>query len=307
MYLHFNHSQIRRYIIAFGSLFTNIELRRVDGNGVEQQRFKVPIQYGPKEKWYTRLQQDPDFTRNVNLTLPRLSYEMTNISYDSGRKVNTLHRMHYHSDEATKINRMFVGVPYMLTFDVVVMTKLVQDGFQITEQILPYFTPDLTFALNVVPELGIIDQVPVTLVSVNSADNYEGDFEKRRFITWTFGFKMPVNFYGPRKKHSRIEEVMIDLYTAPFDASLVPPVLFEDEDDQGHFVNEDGEGAIHTEETDDVFLTHGRVSRITSTAIPTDQQPESKDDIEAVTTVTTYDGDVKRTRTTEDTTDFDDE
>lgn len=294
MFQYFNHSLMRRYLLAFGSLFTKVSLARVDSGATEVQRLLVPIEYGPKEKWYTRLTKDPNLTQGVSQILPRLAYEVSGISYDNSRKLNTLNPLSFPNDDARKLSRIYVGVPYTINFNLVALVKLQQDGLQIVEQILPYFTPDLTMAISVVPELGLVDQVPITLQSVATQDNYEGDFETRRAIEWTLTFSMKVYFYGPRRKQNRIEEIFVDIYNSPLADSLDSLTYLQSES-RDLFLQEDEGGHIADESTANTFLTSGRVARVHVVADPREQYPADKDDIDAIVTLLEDDGDKRRT------------
>jgi hypothetical protein len=271
-------------------------LTRELSDGTEVQRMTVPLQYGPKERWYTRLVTDPNLSQGVSQVVPAMSYEISSISYDTSRKLNTLNTLDYPTDEQRKLARMYVGVPYTLTFELAILTKLQQDGFQIVEQIFPYFTPDLTFALNVIPELGLVDQIPLTLTNVTHSDDYEGNFEKIRSITWQLAFTMKVNFYGPRRKQSRIEEIMVDIYNAPLN-DLENPPLYLTTEEGNHILLENGSGILADESTANSYLTTGRVARIEVVATPSDQSPDVTGEVISQTTITDWDGDVKHSRT----------
>lgn len=294
MFSFFHHQQLRRYLLAFGSFFDSIDVRRYDTTGKVVQRIQVPIEYGPKERWLVNITENPDFSRGIGIALPRLSYEMTGIAYDGNRKLNTMNQLRFPNTEQARMARTYVGVPYLLNIQLSALVKFQTDGFQIVEQILPYFTPDLTFVVQNVPELGIADQIPMTLTNVSSADNYEGDFEKRRVIVWTLDFQLKVYFYGPNKSQGRIEEVIVDVYNAPIASLNEPPEYFATENDS-FIVDEQSEGLLATEETANVYLTTGRVARVTATADPRNQQSEPPN-VTANVTLTDYSGDVKRTR-----------
>jgi hypothetical protein len=286
MYAHFKHSQFRRYIIAFGSLFTSLIVTRDDSSGAELQRIVVPIDYGPKERWLYRLVQDPNLEQSVSQVLPRFSFELTGVNYDSGRKMNTLNTMAFPTTDQSKLSRMYTGVPYNLNFDLTLLTKFQSDGFQVTEQILPYFTPEITFAMKPVPELGLIDQVPLALTAVSHSDNYEGEFETRRAILWTFNFTMKVYFYGPRKSQSRIEEVLVDIYNPPFDVDLDPQQILTTEDG-AMLLDETGTAALEPEASPDFYGETGRVARV---------EVDADEAGNVTTTITESDGDVVRVR-----------
>lgn len=283
---------------AFGSVFSNLTLIRTDspeGTGTEQQRMVVPIQYGPKERWYTRLVTDPNFSQGVSQVVPALSFEIKGINYDTSRKLISLSSLTFPTAEQRQLARLYVGVPYTLTFQLSLLVKIANDGLQIVEQILPMFTPDVTLAINVFPDLGLIDQVPLTLVGVNSSDDYEGNFEKIRSIVWDLSFTMKVNFYGQKRPQARIEEVLVDFYNAGLGDLSQPSTVIETEDNQ-NFETEDGSGLWVTENTSNTYLTTGRVARADIVA-NFNQDPGATGEIESTTTLTEWDGDVIRSRT----------
>ena len=220
---HFKHLLLRRYLLSFGSLFDNITLTREDTAGDEVYRQIVPIEYGPKERWLTRLTQDPDLKRGVGQVVPRLSYEMSSIAYDTNRKLSTLGKLTYASTSSDNRGRLYVGTPYTLNIGLSILTKLQQDGMQIVEQILPYFTPDYTIAIEPLANYPtLVDVVPIVLQSVSQTDNYEGSFETRRVIVWDLEFSMNVYFYGPVKDKARIKKVIVDLYNSNSDDLSAP-------------------------------------------------------------------------------------
>lgn len=232
----------------------------------------MPIEYGPKEKWLTHIVQDPDFQQSVAITVPRIAYELKGIGYDGSRHLKTLNQLRFETTEQHRLSRVYVGVPYTLSFNLSILTKFQSDGFQIVEQILPYFAPDLTFSIRPVPEYGIVDQIPLTLISVANSDNYEGDFEKRRIILWDLDFSMKVFFYGPTRSQGRIEEVEVDLITSPLMDISQPPFWFSDE--QGETVRAEDGGRIASEQTANVYVDGASTVRITAVADPLEQDNE---------------------------------
>lgn len=283
----FNHQQLRRFIVAFGSLFNDIEIRRDDDDGNEVQRMVVPLDYGPKERWLTRFLQDPEFLQSTNITVPRMAYEAPELHYDATRKLNSLQSLRFPTNQ-THLSRLYVGVPYKLNFQLSILTKNQTDAFQIVEQIFPYFTPDYTFALKTIPELGLIDQVTLTLHTVTSADNYEGNFDKRRAIVWTLQFHMSVYFYGPVRTQKQITEVDINIYKAPWSEDLSGEPEYITTEDNLLWLNESGNGHIVTENTANVFISSTPLVEIQSIADPNqDPIPASEGgDVKATTTVT---------------------
>lgn len=188
---------MRRYVAAFGTLFNDIYIDRKDNTGTMIQEMKVPIHYGPFQKFLAKLEQDPNLSAPA-MTLPRMSFEITGISYDSSRKLSTLLRncAVNPNDPDTKITQ-FVGTPYNIEFQLNVMTKYNEDGMKIVEQILPFFNPDFTPTLDLLDDDGNTIDVPIVLTGVTQEDTYEADFETRRALIWTLTFTMKGYFFGP--------------------------------------------------------------------------------------------------------------
>jgi hypothetical protein len=231
MFTYFRHDQIRRYLVAFGSLFNNVEVRRRDVTGADIQKIVVPITYGPKERWLTRLTQDPDLTQSVAQIVHRLSYEITSLTYDSSRNPKMLDQLVFPSDDIKKKTQLYTGVPFNIGIQLAALVKYQADGHQIVEQILPYFRPELTITMKVIPALNFTDQVPVVFNGVTESDNYEGDFEKRRIIIWTIDFTMRTYIYGPVRQGGRIQEVVVDVYDST-DSKLGQEFFIDMEEDQ---------------------------------------------------------------------------
>jgi hypothetical protein len=287
MFAHyFHHDQLRRYLIAFGQFFNNLELRRYDRAGAEVQRLLVPLSYGPKERWLSRLLQDPNFLQGVQQILPRLSYEMSHIGYDSQRKLKTLNNLRFVNDDNTTLSRVYVGVPYKLAFDLSLLTKTQEDATQVIEQILPYFTPDLAFAMKPIPDCELTDVIPIVLQNVTETDNYEGDFLKRRAIVWSLTFDMKVMFYGPLRNQKRITEVDVNLYDGSPLSSLLDPPDFLENEMTGVLELETGAGLLN-ETTSNVYLNTSRVAEIVVTAAP-NQEPSPTANIVANTVITEF-------------------
>lgn len=204
MFYTYYHGIIRKYIILFGTLFNDIYINR-RGKTDDQdfvQTLRVPLSYGPKEKFLARVDGDPTFSRPAAIVLPRMSFEITDISYAPDRKMpKTTKIVAPHPDDPTKLNFAYTPVPYDINIELSVMTKNADDGTQIIEQILPYFTPDFTSTINVLPELDVKYDIPIILNSVNYTDSYEGDFIARRAIIWTLNFTIRGYIFGPTSKN----------------------------------------------------------------------------------------------------------
>jgi hypothetical protein len=210
----FYHETIRKLVIAFGSLFNNIVLVRKNNNGVITQTMKVPLAYGPKQKFLARLRQDPNLDNKVSITLPRISFEIGALSYDPTRKLNRVQKFKKtKSGNNKQLDSQFMPVPYNITFTLSVMSKNSDDSLQIVEQILPYFQPDYTITLKDNVDMDTSRDVPVILNNISYEDSYEGDFASRRAIIYTLDFTLKFYLYGPVTSSNVIKTVQVDQYT----------------------------------------------------------------------------------------------
>jgi len=210
----FYHETIRKIVVAFGTIFNNVNLVRKDNSGTVVQKMKVPLAYGPKEKFLVRLDQDSDLTSKVAITLPRLGFELQNLTYDATRKLNRIQRFKKSVDGSqTKIETQYMPVPYNIDFQLYAMAKQSDDALQIIEQILPYFQPDYTITVNDMSDMGIKRDVPIVLNSIDYEDSYRGNFEERRAIIYTLSFTAKFYLYGPVTQEKVIKQVQVDSYT----------------------------------------------------------------------------------------------
>ena len=209
------HEIFRRTVVAFGTLFNNIELRRTN------EVMKVPLAYGPKQKFLARLDQNPDPTnKRVQITLPRISFEINGIQYDPTRKVSPTQKIKVAKDVDENKN-VFMPVPYNLSFELAIISKNQEDGMQILEQILPFFQPHYNLSVKLIPDLDDTRDVPVVLTNVDYEDSYEGDFASRRAIIYTLQFTVKTYLYGPVTDAKIIKKVVTDMYTK-VDTSSAP-------------------------------------------------------------------------------------
>ena len=212
----FYHETIRKIIVSFGTLFNDIHLVRKDNSGNVTQTMKVPLAYGPREKFLVRLREDADLTKQVAITLPRIGFEIKNLSYDSARKLNRVQRfkkVKSASSNSNKLDSQYMPVPYNLDIELYAMAKQSDDALQIVEQILPYFQPDYTLTIKDMTDMGISRDVPIVLNSVAYEDNYRGEFGERRAIIYTLGFTTKFYLYGPVTSQKIIKTVQVDQYT----------------------------------------------------------------------------------------------
>jgi len=207
------HEILKRTVIGFGSMFNQVYLIRKDKTGEIKQKMKIPLSYGPKEKFLTRLKEDPNLSKSVAISLPRIGFELGSFSYDPARKLNKINTIKVPKvGDSDAVSKQFSPVPYNVTFELFVMVKNSDDGIQIIEQILPTFSPSYTMTIKDSSELSNSQDVPVTLESINYEDSYEGDFAARRAIVYTLSFSAAVQLYGPVTSQRVIKKVDTSMY-----------------------------------------------------------------------------------------------
>ena len=210
----FYHETIRKVIVSFGTMFNNISLVRKDNSGAAIQAMKVPLAYGPREKFLVRLNEDADLTKQVAITLPRIGFEIKNLSYDPTRKLNRVQQFKKVKGANTQqLDAQYMPVPYNLELELYIMAKQSDDALQIVEQILPYFQPDYTLTLNDMADMGIKRDVPIILNGISYEDDYQGDFTTRRALIYTLSFTAKFYLYGPVTSSQVIKTVQVDQYT----------------------------------------------------------------------------------------------
>ena len=210
----FYHETIRNIVIAFGTIFNDIQLVRKDNSGTIIQTMKVPLAYGPREKFLVRLREDADLTKQVAITLPRIGFEIKNLAYDSARKMSRVQRFKKVKGANTKqLDTQYMPVPYNLEFELYVMAKQSDDALQIVEQILPYFQPDYALTINDMADMGITRDIPIVLGNIGYEDSYDGEFTTRRALVYTLSFTTKFYLYGPVTSAKVIKTVQVDQYT----------------------------------------------------------------------------------------------
>jgi hypothetical protein len=205
---------IRKYVILMGTLLNQIRITRTDKTGNVISLLKVPITYGPKDKMLARIKQDPGIDRpTAMLPLPMISFEMGKMSYDGTRKLNTIGKMSVKDNSnISKFKYQYNPVPYNIDFKIYIYAKNAEDGTKIVEQILPYFTPDWTTTVKLIPEMEITMDIPIILTNITQTDNYDGDFTKRRAIIWQLDFVLKGYLYGPVKNSGIIKFIKTNFY-----------------------------------------------------------------------------------------------
>lgn len=203
---------IRKITTSFASLFSNITLVRYNPDGSENQRLIVPVDFADKEKYVKRLQGDPDLTKKIQIALPRISYQLTGFKYDSSRKLNTNTMNFGNSGSSDTVLAQYNPVPYDFDFGVTLYTRNIEDGNQILEHILPYFCPDYSLRLNLIPEMGVTKTVPVVLNSVQQIIDSEGLFDTEvRTVMWTLNFTVKAFIFGAIKESPVITNIQTNV------------------------------------------------------------------------------------------------
>ena len=228
----FYHQTIRKYVAAFGTLFNDINVERKNSSGVVVEKFKVPLAYGPKQKFLLAIQETTANRHTLATRTPRMGFALTGVAYDSARKLNTIGRnaSANTSGTATAVKSMYNPVPYNFDFGLYILVKNAEDGTQILEQILPYFTPEFTVTINTIPEMGIKADVPILLNSASVADEYEGDLTTRRTITWTLDFSLKGQIYPNITGGEIIKSVQVNFRIPGAATDIEPPefIILED-------------------------------------------------------------------------------
>jgi len=198
MFEYFYHEILRKTVIAFGSLFNNVSIKHKNDSDQTVSVIKVPLAYGPTQKFLARINQSPDLNRPVQITLPRMSFEFTGLTYDSSRKSTTTQTFTAKSEvDGKEIKKVYLPVPYNMQFELSIMAKLNDDALQIVEQILPYFQPAYTMTVELVDLINEKRDIPVILENITMQDDYEGDFTTRRVLIYTLRFTAKTYLFGP--------------------------------------------------------------------------------------------------------------
>ena len=206
------HATIKAIVIAFGSLFSDLKINRENKTKTKLQTVNVPIAYGPKEKHFVRVDQDPELEKHTQLSIPRMGFEITGYNYDSSRKVNRNSKIAC-KDANGNISYTFAPAPYNIDINLYAVTKGSEDGFSICEQILPMFTPEYNLSVKLMSDIPVIKDVPLILNGVSIDDSYEGGFEQKRLVIHTFSFTAKADLFNRVHSGSIILNTDIDVDT----------------------------------------------------------------------------------------------
>jgi hypothetical protein len=209
MFTQFYNQSIRRMVVAFGGIFNQIKISRTESSGTKY--IEVPLAYAPKEKYKVRLASDPYLQNPMQITLPRMAFEITGFAYDPTRKRNSVQRNIIRDTTSSAVKYTFSEVPYNIDFGLYVYVRNMDDGLQIIEQILPYFAPEFVATINFDAVNTKVD-VPIYLNAVSSEEDYEGDFQTRRSIIFTLNFTMKSYIFGNVRSYNEIRKVDAKIY-----------------------------------------------------------------------------------------------
>ena len=209
---HYYHRIVRKMVIGFGTIFNNLKMYRYASDGTtEIERINVPLTYASKEKFYTRITEDPTLSKTVQITLPRMAFEMSGITYDPLRKISSNIDL-FKNMASNNVNRV-KGTPYNFDFNLHAFVRNTEDGMQIVEQILPYFNPDYTITIDIMGFDNLKVDIPIVFNSVTYDNNYEGDSEQTRIITWSMNFTAKGYLFGPISTSPVISKVSANTYS----------------------------------------------------------------------------------------------
>jgi hypothetical protein len=213
---YFYHEILRKTIVAFGTVFNDIQIKHKKNDATDFSILTVPIAYGPVQKFLARLEQVPDLKKRVAITLPRMSFEMTGITYDPSRKSSTLQTFKSVDNTDGKLTKTFMPVPYNIHIRLSILSKLNEDALQIVEQILPYFQPHFTLTIDLVKEIGEKRDIPMILERITMDDQYEGDYTERRALIYTLDFTAKTYIFGSagNNKEALIKNAQVDYYSS---------------------------------------------------------------------------------------------
>lgn len=208
---HFYHATTRKAVAIFGTLFNNLKVIRKDGSGNVLNQIKVPLAYGPKQKFLSRIDSITGSDASMAIKLPRVAFEITSLALDSTQKLQKRNQViENHATDSTKKKTLNHIVAYDIGMSLYILAKNQDDGLQIMEQILPYFQPEYTVTIRPVDGFQYKQDVPIVLTSVAIQDDYEGDYTTRRALIYQLDFNMKMKYFGPTKDQGVIKEINID-------------------------------------------------------------------------------------------------
>ena len=227
------HQTIRKYVAVFGTLFNDINIQRKNSSGEIVDHIKVPIAYEAKDKMLLRVRRGSKADESIGISLPRMGFDLNGIVYDPVRKLNTL-GVTYAANTAAGSGTMlkqYNPVPYNFDFTLSAMVDNSEDGAQIFEQIVPFFTPEFNVSVNLIPSMNIKPDISIALTDVTIEDSYEGELTIRREIIWTLNFMMKGYIYPDIKSGSVTKTVLVHLRTTTAEPAVPEFITLEDSTD----------------------------------------------------------------------------
>ena len=208
---HFYNGTLRKYIIMFGRMFNDIDIVRYNADGSKEQTIRVPIAYGPKEKWLERINVDPGLNREVAVQLPRLGFELTSMNYDPTRTLNKMHKNSAKNDYTNTVARQYTPIPYNFNITLSGMFAFQEDAVQVLEQIVPFFRPEWTTSLKLIDSIPDYYDIPTVLNNLSMEDTYDSDFMTRQAIIYTWDFTVKGYLFGPLRNQGVIKRTVVDI------------------------------------------------------------------------------------------------
>lgn len=232
MFEYFYNEILRRTIISFGTLFNDISIKHLNSSDQVVSVIKVPLAYGPTQKFLARLEQSPDLNKPTSITLPRMSFEFTGLVYDPGRKVTTTQSFVVKDpNDGSETKKAYMPVPYNMQFELSIMAKLNDDALQIVEQILPYFQPAYNLTVDLVESIQEKRDIPIVLENITMQDDYEGNFTTRRVLIYTLRFTAKTYLFGPISTASKdvVKKVTVSYLTGASSDNTSREVVYSTE------------------------------------------------------------------------------
>jgi len=230
---HFYHRTVRKLVVSFGNIFNNLKMFRYATDGVtEVERIVVPLAYASKEKFYKRITEDPELTKQTQIILPRMSFDMNGITYDPLRKISS-HIDNFSEGTSAGMARRIKMTPYNFDFNVNIFVRNTEDGMQIVEQILPYFNPDYTMTIDFLGMDNLKLDIPIVFNSITYDDSYEGDSESTRTLVWTMNFTVKGYLFGPPYEDKIITKSTANVFNDIIADSSSKELIFWSNDNNG--------------------------------------------------------------------------
>ena len=214
MFDYYYNGVIKKTVAVFGKLFSDIEVKKTTSTGKIISSIKVPLAYGPKQKFLARIHQTPELEADdrVQIKLPRMSFEIRDIEFDAASALNRNNTQIFTHPDADMRRVARQSVPYNLIFELSVLSNTQEDAFQIIEQIIPHFRPEYTVSVKDLEGPGSVSDIPFSLTGVTPNDEYEGQFENRRTIIHTLTFTAKIKIGGPISNRGVITDIDVDFF-----------------------------------------------------------------------------------------------